>query len=223
MSVPVDAHPPAAAPEERGRREEAPRPTPPPRPAPQGPGWLSHALLAVTRPRRFWQRVELGEGPSGWLPLWPQLPALMLWAGAAAALAAAVHGESAATALQAGTLGALTVAVGVGVVASLLGLLALSTRASGIRHALGLSVWASTPCILLGALGTFAAVPLPIGELVAMPWAFYVLAEGVDVALDPPSRRRARVVALGNGLLLATWLAAPLLTSLLLDAWATRG
>ena len=105
-------------------------------------------------------------------------------------------------------------------IAAVLGLLALSTRPAGLAHVVGLAAFASTPCVLLGGLGAFASVGLPIGEVLAMPWAFYVLAEGMDVCLQPPAARRARVVALGNGLLLAAWLAAPMLTELLLARWS---
>lgn len=64
-------------------------------------------------------------------------------------------------------------------------------------------------------VGIFAAIPLPhvapIAELVAMPYAFYVLALGVEPLLGVPAERSAVVTGQLCGALLVLWSIMPTL------------
>jgi hypothetical protein len=70
--------------------------------------------------------------------------------------------------------------------------------------------------------GTLAAVPLPyvapIAELIAMPYAFYVLAVGVVPLLDVPVKRAPAIVGINCGLLLVLWAVMPTLVPLAVEA-----
>jgi hypothetical protein len=96
---------------------------------------------------------------------------------------------------------------------------------SGARQSVGsavrFSVYGLTP---LFAVGILAAIPLPhvapIAELLAMPYAFYVLAVGVISELGIPSDKAPGAVGKLCGALLILWSVMPTLLPQLVGAIA---
>lgn len=195
-------------------------------PVSTGPSWgtfLARVLLVLTRPTKAWERLSREEVPIGEL-LWPHVVVLLLARGGAELVGRLLEGWTIGAALADFAMGVISWFVLVWVFSFVAGSLA-STR-GGARLAAGdalrFGAYGLTPLFVVGLIGLF---PLPyvsqIAAVLAMPYAFYVLAVGVRPMLHVEDKEAAAVTGLMCGALVLAWALLPNLMGLIVRAIGT--
>lgn len=205
----------------QGPRDAAPSTSPP-----EGNPWgrfFARMMLILVRPTKAWDRLAKEEVGIGEL-LWPHALVLILARGCAELVGHLLEGWKLGAALADLAFGVLSWFVLVWVFSFVAGSVA-STR-GGARLAAGdamrFGAYGLTP---LFAVGMISVIPFPyvsqIAGVLAMPYAFYVLAVGVRPMLHVDDKDAAAVTGLVCGALVLAWALLPNLIGLILRAIGT--
>lgn len=180
---------------------------------PTGTPWqrlFRRLVMVLLRPSRFWAELQTEELTIKEM-LFPHVALLLVVRGVAGLVGDLMGGVGVGSAV----LGLLSSMLGWFGLIWLLAIAASTLAGVGggrlsPLHGLRLSAYGLTPLFVAGVL---AAVPLrqvaPVAELVAMPWAFYVMAHGVVPCLGVKDKRAITLIAQLNGLTLVLWSVLP--------------
>ena len=176
--------------------------------------FFGRLLRLFLRPTRYWQSVdEVGLPPARQL-VFPHLTILALLRGAAGLVGSLAQESGVDKSVVYAISSFLATFVVVGAMAMLVVVMAKGLKGeASIKAAFSWVALALTPLFVVGTLG---AVPVPYfgaaAEMLALPYAFYVMAVGIDVGLNVKPERQAKAASLLAGGLLVLWTLAASLT-----------
>ncbi|MCB9727752.1 MAG: YIP1 family protein [Deltaproteobacteria bacterium] len=183
--------------------------------------FVGRILRVMMRPSSFWVGMRQSGPPPLGVVFWPHLLVLIVLRSGADFVGGLLDPDvdlSAAISKATGALVAwVLLPVALGIVASIIG--GVGGGSASFRRSMAFAGYGVTPLFIAGSL---AVVPVPwvaqVAEMLAMPYAFYVLAVGVGPMLGVDQRRLAGAVGLVNGALVLLWSALALLSYWLLHA-----
>jgi hypothetical protein len=143
--------------------------------------------------------------------MWPHVGALVLLRAVAEFVGALLSDASFADALKLFAMSAITWFSLLWILAATA--LTLASARGGktdFAAAFRFSAYALTPLLFVGMLGVVPiALVAPVADVIAMPYAFFVMSLGVVPELGVPLERAPATVGLFCGLLLALWVLLP--------------
>lgn len=193
---------------------------------PAGTPWgrfVTRLLQVLLRPSKTWERLAEEQVPIAEV-LWPHAVFLILLRAGA---------ELVGRLLEGWRLGPAMADFALGVVSWFVLLWVFAFVAASVASARGHAALAAGDALRFGsyglsplfAVGVLGVVPLPyvaqIAGVLAMPWAFYVLAVGVRPMLRVKDQDAAAVTGLICGALVLAWALLPNLMGLVLRAIAS--